>query len=79
MTKYFASCSKGLNININSISPGGIEDNQPHIFKKKYNSMSLNKGLLKASDINELVIFLLSDGAKNINGQNIVIDDGFSL
>tara|TARA_X000000950_G_scaffold287051_1_gene397855 strand:+ start:3157 stop:3894 length:738 start_codon:yes stop_codon:yes gene_type:complete len=79
LTKYFASCSKGLNININSISPGGIEDNQPHIFKKKYNSMSLNKGLLKASDINELVIFLLSDGAKNINGQNIVIDDGFSL
>jgi enoyl-[acyl-carrier-protein] reductase (NADH) len=29
--------------------------------------------------MNELVIFLLSDGARSINGQNIIIDDGFSL
>jgi NAD(P)-dependent dehydrogenase (short-subunit alcohol dehydrogenase family) len=79
LTKYFAACSKDLSININSISPGGVEDDQPRSFKEKYKSLSLNKGLLKAEEMNELVIFLLSDGARSINGQNIIIDDGFSL
>ena len=35
--------------------------------------------MLNSSDINGIIIFLLSDESKFINGQNIIIDDGFTL
>lgn len=79
LTKYIAKYYKGYNIRANCISPGGIYNNQPEEFVRKYNSYCLNKGMLNKEDINGTLIFLLSDMSKYINGQNIVIDDGFSL
>ena len=37
------------------------------------------KGCLDPEDVNGALIFLLSDDSKYINGQNIVVDDGWSL
>jgi len=79
LTKYMAKLSKGLNIRVNSISPGGIYDNQPQQFITRYNEKCINKGMLDPSDISGSLIFLLSDSSLFINGQNIVVDDGFSL
>lgn len=79
LTKYMAKYFKGYNIRFNCISPGGIIDKQPEIFLKNYKNFTLNKGMLNVNDIVGTVIFLLSDESKYINGQNIVIDDGFSL
>lgn len=79
LTKYMAKYYKGANIRINSISPGGIADNQPDSFIKKYNSHCLNKGMLDRSDINGTLVYLLSDQSERVNGQNIVVDDGLCL
>lgn len=79
MTKYLAKYLKGKNIRINCISPGGILDNQPEKFLKKYRDYCLNKGMLTKSDINGTLVFLLSDMSEFINGQNIIVDDGFTL
>jgi len=79
ITKYLAKYLKGKNIRVNCISPGGIEDNQSKKFKLRYKKSCLNKGLLQSEDIIGLVSFLLSEDSKYINGQNIVIDDGWSL
>ena len=79
MTKYMAKYFKGMNIRVNSISPGGVLDAQPIEFLDKYNSLCLTKGMLDKSDLNGTLIFLLSNMSKYINGQNLVIDDGFSL
>jgi len=79
MSKYIAKYYKGCNIRINCISPGGILNNQPKEFLEKYNSYALNKGMLDKQDISGTLLFLLSDLSKNINGQNIVVDDGWSL
>ena len=35
--------------------------------------------MLDASDLSGTVAFLLSEESKFINGQNIIIDDGFTL
>jgi enoyl-[acyl-carrier-protein] reductase (NADH) len=35
--------------------------------------------MLDADDIAASLIFLLSDGSKHITGQNLVVDDGYSL
>ena len=79
LTKYFVKYFKGSNIRFNCISPGGIENHQQPDFIKKYNSYAANKGMLDKSDLNGALIFLLSDASQFVNGQNIVVDDGWSL
>jgi len=79
LTKYFAKYFKGKNIRVNAISPGGILDNQPESFLKMYNNECISKGMLDASDLTGALIFLLSDMSTYVNGQNIIVDDGFSL
>lgn len=79
LTKYMAKYFKGMNINVNALSPGGIFDNQPEAFLAKYKEKCLNKGMLDNSDLKGTLVYLLSDMSKYVNGQNIVVDDGFSL
>nr|WP_321266999.1 oxidoreductase [uncultured Sulfurimonas sp.] len=79
LTKYMAKYFKGLNIKVNAISPGGILDAQPEAFLDAYKKESLTKGMLDNSDINGTLVYLLSDMSRYVNGQNIVVDDGFTL
>jgi len=79
LTKYMAKYFKGDNIRVNAISPGGIFDHQPEPFLKAYKDLSLNKGMLDKSDLSGTLVYLLSDMSQYVNGQNIVVDDGFSL
>jgi NAD(P)-dependent dehydrogenase (short-subunit alcohol dehydrogenase family) len=79
LTAYMAKLFKGQQIRVNCISPGGILDQQPRSFLDAYKANSLNKGMLDASDLTGTLVFLLSDNSQYINGQNIVVDDGFVL
>lgn len=79
LTKYMAKYFKGKNIRVNAISLGGIKDKQPEIFLEKYKSNCLNKGMLDNTDISGTLIYLLSEHSKYVNGQNIIVDDGFTL
>ena len=79
LTKYMAKYFKGMNIKVNTLSPGGIFDNQPETFLVKYKDKCLNKGMLDKSDLKGTLLYLLSDMSKYVNGQNIVVDDGFTL
>ena len=79
LTKYMSKYFKGMNIKVNSISPGGIFDSQPESFIAKYKEKCLSKGMLDNSDLKGTLVYLLSDMSKYVNGQNIVVDDGFSV
>ena len=74
MLKYF----QGSGIRFNGLSPGGIFDSQPESFLKKYSTYSQSKGMLDPVDIVGTLIFLLSEQSRYINGQNVVVDDGWS-
>lgn len=79
LTKYLAQYFKGNNIRVNCISPGGILAGQPAEFLARYNSFAACKGMLDPNDLQGALLFLLSDMARFVNGQNIVVDDGWSL
>ncbi len=79
LTKYIAKYLKGTGVRVNSLSPGGIFDNQNPEFVAAYNEKCLSKGMLSANDLCGSLAFLLSDKSKYINGQNIIVDDGFTL
>jgi NAD(P)-dependent dehydrogenase (short-subunit alcohol dehydrogenase family) len=79
LTRYMASLLKGKSIRVNSISPGGIDAEQPQSFKARYGAYCSTKGLLAADDVTGALLFLLSDASASITGQNIIVDDGFTL
>jgi len=79
ITKYLAKYYAGQNIRVNCVSPGGILDGQPNLFLDRYRSSCNNKGMLESNDIVGAIVFLLSDASMFITGQNIVVDDGWSL
>lgn len=79
LMRYFVKYFKGTPIRFNCISPGGIRDRQPESFLTRYHMHAQYKGLLDPVDICGSLIFLLSDRSEFIKGQNLIIDDGWSL
>ncbi|QRM20152.1 SDR family oxidoreductase [Dechloromonas sp. TW-R-39-2] len=79
LTRYFAQYFKGAGIRVNCLSPGGIRANQHGDFLAAYNAHCASKGMLDPGDIVGALLFLLSDESRYITGQNLLVDDGFSL
>lgn len=79
LNKYVVSYVKDSNFRINCVSPGGILNDQPESFIAAYKEKTQGTGMLDVSEIIGSVLFLLSDQARFITGQNIIVDDGFCL
>ena len=79
LSKYTAAYVADSRFRVNLVSPGGIFDSQPDNFLQAYQSKTLGKGMLDATDVTGAIVYLLSDLARFTNGQNIVVDDGFTL
>ncbi|MCL1141719.1 oxidoreductase [Shewanella gaetbuli] len=79
LNKYVSSFIKDSRFRVNSISPGGLFNHQPQAFLDKYQQRTMGTGMLSADDMTGSVLFLLSDQSKYMTGQNLIIDDGFTL
>lgn len=77
-TRYLASYYGNKGIRVNCVSPGGILDNQPKSFISKYNSKVPLGRMGNPEDIAPSVSFLLSDEARYITGQNLIVDGGWT-
>lgn len=79
ITRWLAKYYANQGIRVNCVSPGGIVDEQPHAFLERYRQTCTNFGMLSADQVASAIIFLLSPQSVAINGQNLVVDDGWSL
>jgi NAD(P)-dependent dehydrogenase (short-subunit alcohol dehydrogenase family) len=81
MTSYVNAYMKGRGVafRANCVSPGGILAGQDEKFLARYGNHCLSKGMLSEEDINGAIVFLLSDNSRHVVGQNIIVDDGFSI
>ena len=79
ITKWLAKYYRNSSIRVNCVSPGGILSDQPQVFIDRYRQDCTNIGMLTSDQVSGMICFLLSDEAKAINGQNIIVDDGWSL
>lgn len=77
-TKYLAKKYIKDNININCISPGGIFDNHDKKFVSEYSRYTSSSKMLDKKDLNSTVKYLLDKDLK-MTGQNLIIDEGFTL
>lgn len=78
LSLYFMRYYKGTALRFNVLSPGGIFDNQPEVFLERYKQYAQHKGMLDPADIAGTLVYLISDLSSYVNGQNIVVDDGWS-
>ena len=74
------------NIRVNAIAPGGIETEmmrdiwaRPELLKWIESKMLLGNKLIKPVECAHLILFLVSDLARYITGQTVVIDAGFTI
>lgn len=79
LNKYIVAYIKDSRFRINCVSPGGIFDDQAPPFLKAYQKQTHGAGMLDVSEMLGSIVFLLSDQARYVTGQNIIVDDGFSL
>lgn len=79
ISRYLAQYLKGKGIRVNCLSPGGILDRQPESFLQAYQAYCNEKGMLDPQDVSNSLVFLLSDASRYITGQNLIVDDGFTL
>lgn len=77
LSVYFMRYFKGHDIRFNCLLPGGILDKQPAAFLDAYRQYSQTKGMLVPEDLCGSLVFLLSDLSRYVNGQNLVVDDGW--
>ncbi len=79
LTRYLASYYGRYNLRANCVSPGGIFDGQDPKFVENYEKKVPLKRMGKPEDIAPIISFLMSDGAKYISGQNLIVDGGWSI
>ena len=79
LNKYAAAYVNDSRFRINCVSPGGILDSQPEAFLEAYKSNTHGEGMLDVEDVIGSILFLLSEQSKFVTGQNIIVDDGFSI
>ena len=78
-SRYLASYFGKQGIRVNCVSPGGIFDNQHEVFVKNYEKKVPLGRMGTPDDIAPSVSFLLSEEAKYITGQNLIVDGGWTI
>ena len=79
LTKYMAQMLRKEGVQVNCISPGGVLDSQPEVFLERYSAKCGQQGMLLPENLDSTLLYLLSPHSKAVTGQNIIVDDGFSL
>ena len=81
-TRYLASYLGKWNIRVNCVSPGGVFDRnspeQNEIFIRNYTRQCPMKRMAEPEDIAPVAIFLASDMARYVTGQNVAADGGWT-
>ena len=79
MTRYLASYLAPHGVRVNAISPGGVETAQtPGSFLANYNRKVPMRRMAQGLDLQGAAVFLASDAAAYITGQNIAVDGGWT-
>nr|WP_321457919.1 SDR family oxidoreductase [uncultured Cohaesibacter sp.] len=80
MTRDLAGYLGPMGVNVNAISPGGIERNHHPAFVSGYSDLTpLGRMGHEPDDLEGAILFLASSASDYVHGHNLVVDGGFSV
>ena len=79
LTRYLATYWANSDIRCNSLSPGGVFNDQDDQFIKRITELIPLNRMANSDEYRGTIQYLCSDASSYMNGQNIVVDGGRSI
>lgn len=76
LTKHLATYWAEKGIRVNTLTPGGTESGQNEEFKRRYSTRVPMGRMATPQEMVGALLYLVSDAASYVTGQNIIVDGG---
>jgi NAD(P)-dependent dehydrogenase (short-subunit alcohol dehydrogenase family) len=79
LTKYLATLWADKGVRVNALTPGGIYNDHPEIFRERFEQLNPISRMSEKNELHGAVVYLASDASSHVIGHNLIVDGGWSV